>query len=173
MRVCVVHNDLWPWTIYWRSFNHEFTIKLQKYVTYCCVFYIQLWMVFFPYLAQMITSVRRCVLWPWLISSRSFRQDFAIKLLKYDVSCIHIWHKYNPWGDNVLHTISRSIGQRLRTHWSFELICKSSHAISLLSYILGSCYFSCFAFFMIHPRPWLKKKCLTCVGNAIVEIRWS
>ena len=34
---------------------------------------------FFPYLVQMITSMRRCVacddLWPWLISSRSFDLD--------------------------------------------------------------------------------------------------
>ena len=34
---------------------------------------------FFPYLAQMITSMRRCVacddLWPWYISSRSFGLD--------------------------------------------------------------------------------------------------
>ena len=35
---------------------------------------------FFPYLVQMITSMRRCVacddLWPWPISSRSFDLDF-------------------------------------------------------------------------------------------------
>ena len=46
---------------------------------------------FFPYLAQMITSMRGCVacndLWPWSISSRSFSHDFAIKLLKYGTSC--------------------------------------------------------------------------------------
>ena len=37
---------------------------------------------FFPYWAQMITSMRECVvhndLWPWPISSRSFSHDFAI-----------------------------------------------------------------------------------------------
>ena len=42
---------------------------------------------FFPYQAQMTTSMRGCVAhndhWPWAISSRSFRHDFAIKLLKY------------------------------------------------------------------------------------------
>ena len=41
--------------------------------------------------AQMITSMRGCVvhkdLWPWPISSRSFRHDLAIKLLKYGTSC--------------------------------------------------------------------------------------
>ena len=45
----------------------------------------------FPYKAQMITSMRRCVthndLWHWPIFSRSFSHDFAIKLLKYGISC--------------------------------------------------------------------------------------
>ena len=46
---------------------------------------------FFPYWAQMVTSIRRCVvhndLGPWPISSRSFSHDFAIRLLKYGISC--------------------------------------------------------------------------------------
>ena len=46
---------------------------------------------FFPYLAQMITSMRGCVvcnnLSPWPISSRSFSHDLVIKLLKYGISC--------------------------------------------------------------------------------------
>ena len=46
---------------------------------------------FFPYYAQMNTCMRGCVtcndLWPWLLSSRSFGHDFAIKLLKYITSC--------------------------------------------------------------------------------------
>ena len=46
---------------------------------------------FFPYKAQMITSVRGCVahndLWSWPISLRSFSRDFGLKLLKYDISC--------------------------------------------------------------------------------------
>ena len=28
------------------------------------------------------------------------------------VDYIHKWHKYNPWGDDVPYTISRSIGQK-------------------------------------------------------------
>ena len=40
---------------------------------------------FFPYLAQMITSMRRCVawgdLWPWPISSRSFGLDLENRVL--------------------------------------------------------------------------------------------
>ena len=30
----------------------------------------------------------------------------------YFVDNIHMWHKYHPWGDDVLCTISRSICQR-------------------------------------------------------------
>ena len=45
----------------------------------------------FPYWTQMITSMRGCAthndLWPWPIFSRSFRHDFATKLLKYGTSC--------------------------------------------------------------------------------------
>ena len=47
---------------------------------------------FLPYLAQIITSMRRCAacndLWPWPVSSRSFSIDFAIKRLKYGTSCV-------------------------------------------------------------------------------------
>ena len=66
---------------------------------------------FFPYWAQMITGMRGCVahntLWPWPISFRSFRYDFAIKPLKYCTACMSaiqhaqfwmdaflIWHKW-------------------------------------------------------------------------------
>ena len=81
----------------------------QKYGTYChvrCITYTVLDGLF-PYLAQMITSMRGCVarndLWTWPISSKSFSCDVA-----YFMDCIHLWHKYNPWGT----TISRSIDQR-------------------------------------------------------------
>ena len=46
---------------------------------------------FSPYLAPIISCMRGCVTcnerWPRLISSRSFSPDFAIKLLKYSISC--------------------------------------------------------------------------------------
>ena len=90
MRGCVTRNDLWPWPISSRSFRHDFAIKLLKYVRPACrVRSVKSTVLdgFFPYQAQMITSMRGCVtrndLWPWPISSRSFRHDFAIKLLKY------------------------------------------------------------------------------------------
>ena len=88
-----MHSDLWPWPISSRPFSHDFAIKLLKYDTSCGVRSTTCTVLdgFFPYLAQMITSMRRCVacndLWPWSISSRSFSHDFAIKLLKYGTSC--------------------------------------------------------------------------------------
>ena len=91
MRGCVTHSDLWSWPISSRSFRHDFAIKLLKYSTSCHVRSTACTVldVLFPYLAQMITSMRECVacndLWPWLISSRSFRHDFEIKTAK-------IWH---------------------------------------------------------------------------------
>ena len=78
--------------------THPHTTQ-QKYGTSChvrCTKYTVIdW--FFPYLAQMITSLRGCVacndLWPWPISS--FSCDVA-----YFMDYIHFWHKYNPWGDD-------------------------------------------------------------------------
>ena len=115
MRGCVVHNDLWPWPISSRSFNHNFAIKLLKYGTSCCICSTACKVLdgFFPYLALMITSMRGCVecndLWTWPISSRLFSCDLA-----YLMDHIHMWHKYNPWGDDVSRTISRSIGQKVK-----------------------------------------------------------
>ena len=68
-------------------------IKLLKHGTSCHVCSTACTVLdgFFPYLAQMITSMRGCVLsndlWPWPISLRSFSHEFAIKLLKYGTSC--------------------------------------------------------------------------------------
>ena len=91
----------------------------QKYGTYChvrCITYTVL-DGFFPYLAQMITSIRGCItrndLWPWPISSKSFSCDVV-----YFMDYIHLWHKYNPWG----MTISRSIDQRTMSHAPFEFL---------------------------------------------------
>ena len=94
MRGCVAHNDLWPWPIFLRSFRHGLAIQLLKYVHPAChVRSVRSTVLdgFFPYKAQMITSMRGCVmhsdLWLWPSSSRPFSHDFAIKLLKYGTSC--------------------------------------------------------------------------------------
>ena len=108
----VAHNDLWPWPKSSRSFSLDFAIKLLKYGTSCCVCSTA-WAVLdelFPYLAQMITSIRGCVtchdLWLWRISSWLFSCSITF-LMDY----IHMWRKYNLQGTNVPHTISRSIVQ--------------------------------------------------------------
>ena len=43
-------------------------------------------------------------------------------LVAYFMDHIHMWHKYNPWEDDVLHTITRSIGQRSRSLELFEFL---------------------------------------------------
>ena len=96
-----------------RSFSHEFAIKLLRYGTSCHVHSTACTVLdrLFPYLAQMIPSIRGCVtcndLWSQPISSSSFSHGFAIKQLEYNTSCcvrstalavlddfLHIWHKW-------------------------------------------------------------------------------
>ena len=68
-------------------------IKLLKYNTYCRVRSTAPRVLdrFLPHLAQMIASMRRCVvhndLWNWPMSSRSFSHNVWIKLLKHGTSC--------------------------------------------------------------------------------------
>ena len=74
-----------------------------------------------PYLAQMITTMKRCVMYngllPWPISSRSFGHHFTMKLLKYGTLAVstlqhiqfvmdsfHIWHKWLSPLEGVSHT---------------------------------------------------------------------
>ena len=77
MRGSVAYNDLWPWPISSRSFG----VGLENRVRSVASTVLD---GFFPYLVQMITSMRRCVachdLWPWLISSRSFGLDLETRV---------------------------------------------------------------------------------------------
>ena len=72
MRGCVAYNDPWHWPISSRSFGLGLEIRVRSVAS--TVPYG-----FFPYLVQMITSMR-CVacddLWHWPISSKSFDLDF-------------------------------------------------------------------------------------------------
>ena len=73
MRGCVACNGLWPWPISSRSFGLDLENRVRSVASTVLDG-------FFPYLIQMITSMRRCVacddLWPWPISARSFNLDF-------------------------------------------------------------------------------------------------
>ena len=104
--------DLSSWPIPSRSFRHNFAIKLLQYGT------LTILDEFFPYLTQMITSMRRCVarnvMWPWHLCLRLYTCDIA-----YFMDYIHMLHKYNPWEDDVSCTISRSIGQRSHSIFAF------------------------------------------------------
>ena len=75
--VCVAYNDLWPWPISSRSFGLGFENRAYSVASTVLDG-------FFPYLIQMITSMRKCVacddLWPWPISSRSFDLDFENRI---------------------------------------------------------------------------------------------
>ena len=123
---CVARNDFWRWPISFRSFSHDFTIKLLKYATYCCVCSTVCTVLdgFLTYFVQMITSMGGCVasndLSPWPISSRSFSHDFIVKLLKYIahlvmstlqhiqfwINSFHIWHKWSLAWEGVARHIS-------------------------------------------------------------------
>ena len=73
IRGCVAFNDLWPWPIFSRSFGLDLENRFRSVASTVLGG-------FFPYLVQMITSMRRCVacddLWLWRISSRSLDLDF-------------------------------------------------------------------------------------------------
>ena len=72
MRGCVTYNDLWPWSISWRSFGLCLENRVRSVAS-------PVLDGFFPYLVQIINSMRGCAvcddLWPWPISSRSFGLD--------------------------------------------------------------------------------------------------
>ena len=74
IRGCILYNDSWLWPISPKPFSHEFAIKLLKYGTSCLPRFTAYTVLdeFFPYLAQIITSMAGCVacndLWTWTIS---------------------------------------------------------------------------------------------------------
>ena len=56
------------------------------------------------------------------------------------ISCIILmWHKYNPWRDDVSHIISQSIGQRSRSHRPFKFL-QSSILLDYWSAISSYCW---------------------------------
>ena len=106
MRGCVAYNDLWPWPISSRSFG----LGLEYCVRYVTSIVLDL-DGFFPYLIQMITSMRRCVarddLWPWPISSRSFNLDFENRVRSVTFSVLDRLFPYLP---QIITTIRGCVG---------------------------------------------------------------
>ena len=98
-RVCCAQT-LWPLPVPLGSFSQDFVVKLLYYYT-CRRVHSTARIVmdgFFSHLAQMIANTRECAahndIWLWTISSRSFIQNFAIKLLKYGMLC-SLYNTYN------------------------------------------------------------------------------
>ena len=83
----------YKWSPAWEDVSHMMTFDLDLYLqghsalTLKIVSSVASTVLdgFFPYLVQMITSMRRCVtcddLWPWPISSRSFGLDLENRVL--------------------------------------------------------------------------------------------
>ena len=143
MRVCVAHNDPWPWPLSSRSFSHDSAIKLLKYGTCCCV---------------------RPTggggggggggvhndLWPWPISFRSFSHDFAIKLLKlahltvstpqhvqFWIDSFHICHIWSLAWEGLSCAMTWPIFSRSFSHDCYK-IAKLWHILSCPPYSTNS-----------------------------------
>ena len=119
MRGCVAYNDLWLWSLSSRTTSHDFAIKLLKYDTSCrvCSTACTLLVEFFPYFAQMITSMGGCV------AHLTFDLDLYLQCdIANFMDYIHMWHKYHLWGEDVSHFISWSISQWSRSHGSFQFL---------------------------------------------------
>ena len=102
---CIIR---WPLTV---------TYIFQVIQPWLCNKTAKIWHILPCLLYSTYRCVRGCVtredLWPGPISSRLFICD------AYLYYHIHMWHKYNPWGDDIYVyvscTFSRSIGQRSRS----------------------------------------------------------
>ena len=92
MRGCVACKDLWPWLISSRSFGLGLENRVRSVASTVLDG-------FFPYLIQMITSMR-CVAcddhWPWPISSRSFNLDFENRVRSVTFSVLDRLFPYLP-----------------------------------------------------------------------------
>ena len=142
VRGCVALDILWTWPLSSRAFSHGFAVKLMKYGTSCRVRSTACTVldVFFPYLAQMITSIRECVarnnLWPWPVPSRSFSHDSAVKLLKYGIYCrvrciactvldsVHIWHKLSLGCEGVSRSMTFDLDLQGHSAMTLQLNCQ-------------------------------------------------
>ena len=111
---CVACNDIWSWPIYSRQFSHDFAKSCSNkvYPIVSASHHVQFWMDNFHICNDLCSS---------LLSSSSFGCDVA-----YFMDYIHMWHRYNPRGDDQSRTyLSRSIGQisRRQCHTGLSNVC--------------------------------------------------
>ena len=69
----------------------------------------------FGLFSTIIAIIRACACWALFVVTLTNTVHF---IYIYIYIYIYMWHKYNPWGDNVSHNISSSIDQRSRSHGS-------------------------------------------------------
>ena len=123
MRRCVVCDDLWPWPISSRSFDLDFE---------SCVGSVMFSVLdrLFPYLPQIITTIRGCVTcWVYnkflkfqFVTNFSHFLAFTLKqkstiLLEF----FHIWHKSSLASKGVLHVMPFNLDLYLQGHSIFWL----------------------------------------------------
>ena len=96
------------------AITFQLTAKIPHIFPYPLL-HVQFWMDSFHIWHNNHYRERVCrmqyILWAWPISSMLFSCDV------YWYYHIHMWHKYNPWGDDVSRTISGSI-----CHYSLGLL---------------------------------------------------
>ena len=95
MREGIPCNKRWSWPI---PQGHLAILPCPLYSMYCYRWILSLFGTNYHKLEKVC-----CKQWYWPISSRLFSCHIA-----YCMNYIHIWHKYNPWGDGMVRIISWS-----------------------------------------------------------------
>ena len=124
----------YKWSLAWEDVLHVMTFDLDPYIqghsalTLKIVSSVASTVLdgFFPYLVQMISSMRRCVacddLWPWPISSRSFDFDFENRVRSVTFSVLdRLFFWLGIQYDSIMWVIMRRRGvswERRRSSYS-------------------------------------------------------
>ena len=123
MRGCVACDDLWAWPISSRSFGLDLENRVRSVASTVLDG-------FFLYLAQMITIIRGYVACYVFSESGNFNiwQIFEIfrpwhwkKNLQFSMDSFHIWHKWSPVWEGVLHIMTFDLDLYLQGHLAFAL----------------------------------------------------
>ena len=145
----------YKWSLAWEDVSHVMTFDLDLYLqghsalTLKIVSSVASTVLdgFFPYLVQMITSMRRCDdLWPWPISSRSFDLDFENRVRSVTFSVLDwLFFTFGPRGRRA-RSARRPRGQNVaaialdmgQAHlWYENNTMQTIHAIQTLRTVCG------------------------------------